>query len=229
MQKFMNVRDIFNAAAGEYDAARPRLIPCFDEFYGTVLELIPYRAKEEFSVLDLGAGTGLLTAMLCGAFPKARFTLSDIAPAMLEVAKDRFASQSDRFTYRVEDYLAQPLVGQFDVVVSALSLHHTPHAQLPGVFEKIYGSLNEGGIFINADQTLGVSSINEDKIAEMWERGCYERGSSEAEVEGAKGRMKADRTAPLETQLQWMRDAGFQDVECWYKNWRFAVVSGLKS
>lgn len=224
-----NVGDIFNAVASEYDAARPRLIPCFEEFYGTVLELIPYQSESKFSVLDLGAGTGLLTAMLADAFPQARFTLSDVAPAMLEVAKERFASQGDRFAFRVEDYLAQPLSGEFDVVVSALSLHHTPHAELPNAFKSIYSILKRGGLFINADQTLGVSSHNEDRIAAMWERGCYERGATEEEIEGAKERMKADLTAPLEMQLEWMRKAGFNDVECWYKNWRFAVYSGQKS
>jgi tRNA (cmo5U34)-methyltransferase len=224
-----NVRDIFNAAASEYDAARPRLIPCFDEFYGTALELIPFKSDASFSVLDLGAGTGLLAAMVSEAFPNARFTLSDIAPAMLDIARQRFAAQGDHFEFRVEDYLAEPILGQFDVVVSGLSLHHTPHDQLPGVFERVFAVLKPGGIFINADQTLGVSQGNEAKIAAMWERGCRERGASEAEINGALQRMRADLTAPLETQLGWMRDAGFADVECWFKSWRFAVYSGHRT
>ncbi|RYG67226.1 class I SAM-dependent methyltransferase [bacterium] len=223
----MNVRDIFNAAAADYNAARPRIIPCFEEFYGIVLELIPFESNSKFSVLDLGAGTGLLSALIHEAFPAAHITLSDVAPAMLEVAQQRFAGESG-FDFRVEDYIAAPLNGRFDIVVSGLSLHHTPHDQLPGVFSKIFEVLQPGGFFINADQTLGVNVGNEDKIAQMWEKGCRERGATEAEIAGALERMRADLTAPLETQLEWMRGAGFAEVECWYKNWRFAVYSGRR-
>jgi tRNA (cmo5U34)-methyltransferase len=38
--------------------------------------------------------------------------------------------------------------------------------------------------------------------------------------------MKYDRMAPLNTQLRWLEEAGFQDVDCWYKNFSFAVFGG---
>lgn len=226
----MNVRDIFSAAAQDYDTARPRLIPCFDEFYAVALELIPFQTDDSFSVLDLGAGTGLLAAMIAQAFPNAKFTLSDIAPAMLDIARQRFESQPNRFHFEVEDYLSAPLIGgthaPFDVVVSALSLHHTPPEKLPLVFGKIRRALKPGGIFINADQAQGTSPVTEARFAAMWERGVREAGASEAEIKGALERMEADRTAPLSSQLNWLRGAGFINVECWYKNWRFTVYSG---
>jgi tRNA (cmo5U34)-methyltransferase len=41
--------------------------------------------------------------------------------------------------------------------------------------------------------------------------------------------MKADKTSTLEDQMAWLRAAGFTDVDCWYKQYRFAVYSGRKA
>ena len=84
----MSVAAAFDAVAGEYDAARRRLVPCFGAFYDTVLQLVgewepPPRAR----VLDLGAGTGLLAAMIRAAHPDCVLTLVDLSPAMLDEAR----------------------------------------------------------------------------------------------------------------------------------------------
>jgi tRNA (cmo5U34)-methyltransferase len=50
----------FNRDAAGYDAMRRRLIPCFDDFYGTALTLIgDWKPQKALRVLDVGAGTGL--------------------------------------------------------------------------------------------------------------------------------------------------------------------------
>ena len=100
----MSVAAAFDAVAGEYDAARRRLVPCFGAFYDTVLQLVaewepPPRAR----VLDLGAGTGLLAAMIRAAHPDCVLTLVDLSPAMLDEARRRFAGSAD-ITYEVADY-----------------------------------------------------------------------------------------------------------------------------
>jgi len=41
-------------------------------------------------------------------------------------------------------------------------------------------------------------------------------------------RMRADRMSPLAAQLRWLEEVGFRDVDCAYKNYRFAVYSGFK-
>jgi tRNA (cmo5U34)-methyltransferase len=79
-----HVAGIFNAHADRYDAARRRLIPPFDAFYGTAVEaLSPPRL-----VLDLGAGTGLLSSFVRRAYPHAELTLTDGATAMLDKARE---------------------------------------------------------------------------------------------------------------------------------------------
>jgi tRNA (cmo5U34)-methyltransferase len=60
----VTVGALFGQAAWDYDRARRQLVPDFDRFYGAVLESIPFRGEQEILVLDLGAGTGLLSAVV---------------------------------------------------------------------------------------------------------------------------------------------------------------------
>jgi tRNA (cmo5U34)-methyltransferase len=225
----MDIKTLFDQAAQMYDQTRRRYIPCFDQFYGTVLELIPQPSAAALHILDLGAGTGLLTALLAGALPNAHFTLVDISEEMLARARERFATEPVRFTYQVLDYVTEPLVGEYDVVVSALSFHHTEWTALQKLFGRLYGVLRPGGLLINADQVLGATPANEAFYEANWQQRIRELGCTEEEVALALGRMQADRTAPLTQQLTWLAEAGFTEVECWYKDYRFAVYSGVKA
>ena len=93
----MTVGSLFGQAAWDYDRTRRQLVPGFDRFYGAVLESIPFREEKEIRVLDLGAGTGLLSAVVAGRFPRARVTLVDLSVEMLRVARRRFAGEQGRF------------------------------------------------------------------------------------------------------------------------------------
>ena len=223
----MDIKALFDTAAQDYDRTRPQYIPCFDEFYNTALELIPHGRHAHIKVLGLGAGTGLLSGLVAAAFPNAAITLADISAEMLSKAKERFA-ENPMIEYRVLDFVDEPLIGTFDVIISALALHHTPQDKLKTVFQKIFGALQAGGYFINADQTLGTTPENEEKYAQAWLNGVKAKGCTDRDIEIAVERMKADRTATLQDQLKWLSEVGFVHVGCWYKNYRFAVYSGRK-
>jgi tRNA (cmo5U34)-methyltransferase len=60
----VSVGALFGGAARDYDRARRQLVLGFDRFYGAVLESVPFAEEREIKVLDLGAGTGLLSAMV---------------------------------------------------------------------------------------------------------------------------------------------------------------------
>ena len=63
----MNIEEKFNIIAKEYDVNRKNFIPCFDDFYGNATKMITSNIDVPKLVLDLGAGTGLLTEILnCG-------------------------------------------------------------------------------------------------------------------------------------------------------------------
>jgi tRNA (cmo5U34)-methyltransferase len=223
----VNIKALFDTAAQDYDRTRTQYIPCFDEFYSTALALIPHNSQAHIKVLDIGAGTGLLSGLVAAAFPNAAITLADISSEMLSKARERFDSNPN-IEYLTLDFINAPIAGKYDVVVSALALHHTPQEQLKGVFQKIFNALENGGYFINADQTLGTTPENEDKYAQAWLNGVKAKGCTDGDIEVAIERMKADKTATLQNQLNWLSEVGFIQVDCWYKNYRFAVYSGQK-
>ncbi len=223
----VNAKQVFDHAAADYDRTRRQLVPYFDTFYGTALEQIPFARDAQFRVLDLGAGTGLLSALVLDVFPNATFTLVDVSSEMLDRARKRF-EQRMGFQFELVDLEHAPLTGSYEVAVSALALHHVEPERLQGVFEKVFAVLEKGGVFINADQTLGTTAETERRYAAEWLRTVQAQGATDADVLMALKRMEADRTATLENQLAWLRAAGFTDVDCWYKQYRFAVYSGRK-
>ena len=216
----------FSRFAAGYDAMRRRLIPCYDAFYGTALELIAdARSSAAMRVLDLGAGTGLFSAMLLERFPTARLHLMDASADMLEQARRRFAGHP-AVSFDVADMAAADLGGPWDAVASALAIHHLDDEAKQALFRRIRGTLVPGGIFVNAEQVLGPSPQAEERYARIWLDQISSVGLPEDEIARAGERMAHDRCASVEDQLRWMRDAGFADVDCSFKAWRFAVLSG---
>ncbi|MGB3683084.1 MAG: class I SAM-dependent methyltransferase [Rubrobacteraceae bacterium] len=224
----MSVGTLFGAAARDYDRARRQLVPDFDNFYGSVFELLAYERDEPIRVLDLGAGTGLLSAMVAERFPGARITLVDISDEMLEAARRRFSPDPARFEFRVMDYVGEEEWGEFEVIVSALSIHHLEDPDKRRVIRRAYENLSPGGVFVNADQVPGATPEIEERYHEYWLRRAREAGVAERDLDAALERMKQDRYAPLYSQLVWLEEAGFDPVDCVYKNRQFAVYGGYK-
>ncbi len=219
------------ASAGGADAddrARRKLVPCFDDFYRTVLELLPFAPHARFEVLDLGAGTGLLSAMIADAFPKARLTLFDLTPEMLAPARERLRSLGKRVRYVTASFAAAAPSRSYEAVVSALAIYHLPDSGKRHLFADIFKYLTPGGVFINADQVAGETAAIDQRSREMWIKRAREMKLGERDLNAALERMKQDLPATVGQHLSWMREAGFTDVTCAYRNLIFAVLSGIK-
>jgi len=224
-----NAPAIFNAFARDYDESCRRFIPEFDQVYGLPAQILaldfPFDAP--LRVLDLGAGTGLLSGIVGAAFPRASLVLADAAPQMLEQARERFADDA-RFEYLELDFERDELPRPFDAVISSFAIHHLAPEALEPLFGRIFSSLRVGGVFINVDQSLGASPRLANHIEAQWQRDIRAAGAREAEIELALERRSVDRHAPLEFQLSALRGAGFSEVECFYKRFLFAVYAGWK-
>ncbi|HTN97288.1 MAG TPA: class I SAM-dependent methyltransferase [Nordella sp.] len=219
----------FTQYAQAYDAMRRRLIPCFVEFYGAGLRLIEdWMTEAAFRVLDLGAGTGLFSAMILERFPQASLHLVDASAGMLDQARERFHGNAC-VRFSVADMADGDLGGPWDVVVSALAIHHLEDAAKQDLFARIVTALRPGGLFVNAEQVLGSTPEAEERYVRFWHDDIRALGVSEEEIARAAERMAFDRCASAEAQLAWMREAGFDDVDCSFKSWRFAVLSGRRA
>ena len=223
-----SVQHAFDLAAEDYDRTRRRLVPGFDDFYRAAIDLIRFPHDSQLKVLDLGAGTGLLAAFIAYSFPQARITMVDISSEMLERARARFELAGERFRFEVSDYGVDPIQEKYDAVVSALSIHHLGDDEKRSLFNRIYGALNDGGVFVNAEQCRGATPERHRFHHERWITRVRELGMDDRDLGLALDRMKFDRAATLEDQLEWLREAGFRDIDCAYKNLIFAVYCGLK-
>lgn len=215
---------VWNAAT--YDSERRRLVPCFDEFYGTAAELVARSCPASPSILDLGAGTGILSAAIIDRVAVGQLTLLDASADMLQRASTRLARCHP-------EIIVQPLTaglpsGPFDAVVSALAIHHLSDEEKCALYGRIFSVLTPGGIFINAEQVVGSS----DKLQALFEAAHLDAarklGSSDAEIAGAIQRMSYDRCATIADQLAWLGHAGYEDVECFFRSFRFAVFGGWR-
>lgn len=219
----------FDSGAAEYDGLRRRLVPCFDAFYGTAIEVIAaWGGPDRPAVLDLGAGTGLFAAMVFDRFPGARLHLVDVSDGMLTQARRRFAGAGGAVTFATADYSVEPLGGPWDLVISALSIHHLEDTAKRALFGRILVALRPGGLFVNADQVLAPTPELADRDQRLWRAAAAELGASEAEIAAAERRMAFDRCATLADQLRWLEDAGFEQIDCAFKAWQFAVYSGQR-
>ena len=226
MHNACDIRDLFDRCATAYDQDRPKLVPGFAQLYGAALQALPQSAVAP-EVLDLGAGTGLFAAMVAAAYPQASIHLTDLSAAMLAQARLRFQG-NPRISYAVQDHLQLNAPAAYDLVISALSIHHLEDADKRRLFEKIYQALRPGGLFVNVDQVRGPSAAEEEVYAHQWLAEVRAAGVSDAALQQAQERMQVDRNALLTDQLAWLADAGFAPVECWYSRGRFAVFGGWK-
>ena len=143
------------------------------------------------SVLDLGTGTGETLAAVLALHPGARAIGIDESAAMLDAANVRLVGLS--VDLLVAD-LADPLPpGHFDLVVSALAVHHLDGPGKAALFARIAAVLRPGGRFVLADVIIpedpddAVTPISED----------YDRPSTTAD------------------QLAWLAEAGFAASVTW--------------
>lgn len=136
------IKQLFDSNASHYDPERRQLIPCFDDFYGMALSLVESDNPAP-RILDLGAGTGLFSAMVLQKYPDAHLTLVDLSDKMMEAAQARF-HQNPNIEYIVADYTAYDFQGPYDFVISSLSIHHLTHPLKQQLFFRIHHLLQDG-------------------------------------------------------------------------------------
>jgi len=222
------LKEAFDAMASRYDGQRRWIIPDLQGFYHSAVWAAALTKKEP-SILDIGAGTGLLSELFLEAYPGATITLMDISEKMLDVARVRFRGR-ERVRFVVMDYSRGDLGGPFDAICSALSIHHLPQDEKRELYRRIFEALGKGGVFVNADEVAGESEETHRRNLEYWDDFILGGPLAREEAEAILRRREAfDRMEKLSVQMGWLKEIGFTDVDVIYKNRSFAVFAGRKT
>jgi tRNA (cmo5U34)-methyltransferase len=225
----MTIGQAFDRTVAYYDNWMKLALPNYDQLFASALELIPFKDNHPINVLDLGAGTGLFSQLVFEQYPRANFTLVDIAPKMLDLARERFALHPNQFDYRVADYRDFSEQEVYGLVISSLSIHHLTDPEKANLFGGAFRALKTGGAFINVDQIKGPTP---DMAAMYWAHWLEEvrtKGVPEDQIQSSiLRRTEYDKNALLVDQLRWLSEAGFIDVDCVYKDFFIGVFFAKK-
>ena len=186
-------------------------VPHIAEGESVLLEQVPLAARR---LLDLGTGDGRLLALVRADRPASVTVALDNSVPMLERARARFADQPVELLHHD---LAEPLpdLGRFDSVVSSLAIHHLEDERKRSLFAEIFATLEPGGVFANFEHVASPTAR-------------LHRRFFEAIGEPLEWEDPSDRLVDVEIQLRWLREAGFEDVDCYWKWLELALLVGVK-
>jgi tRNA (cmo5U34)-methyltransferase len=208
-------------------------------------DCIPRRREAPIRILDVGAGWGPLTTCLLDLFPAARVTLLDYSDAMLDQARGRLAGYGDRAGYVVGDLTrpgafaaASDAAGaRFDAVVASCCFHNIePAARIPELYREVRAVVAPGGCFLNLDSVgtdgpvLGQVFFRA-RVERLRRRRLTESGlmpsSEAAEAEVCARRDNHEPSSrSVAAHLEWLTAAGFDAVECFWRDGGTSLVGG---
>jgi tRNA (cmo5U34)-methyltransferase len=179
---------------------------------GVLLEHVPRDARR---VLDLGTGDGRLLTLLRVDRPGMVGVGLDFSELMLRGARERFAG--NQRVELVEHDLAEPLpaLGSFDAIVSSFAIHHLEHERKRALYGEVFDLLEPGGVFANFEHVA--SATHRLHLAFF-----------AAIDEPIENEDPSDHLLDVETQLDWLRELGFDDVDCYWKWLEMALLIGVK-
>jgi len=188
-------------------------LPHRSEGESVLIDHLPENTKR---VLDLGTGDGRLIKLIKTAYPDIKAVALDVSPTMLKSARDHFAGDSN--VEIVKHDLSQPLpdLGYFDAVVSSFAIHHLKHERKHQLYEEVYDIVNPTGVFCNLEHVASPS-------VQLHVRFLKAIGYTPEKED------KANRLLPMEVQLDWLKDIGFVEVDCYWKWLEMALLIGNKA
>jgi tRNA (cmo5U34)-methyltransferase len=193
--------------------------------------------------LDLGCGDGTLAAAVLSQFPLAQAVMVDFSEPMMRAARSRLGGSDSRHRFVIADFgaedwhLAVKPLAPFDLVVSGYAIHHQPDERKRAVYGEIYELLAPGGFFINVEHvkpaTLWLQHVADELMIDSISAFHERIGTGKSRDQVARDHVhRPDKAAnilsPVENQCDWLRQIGYQDVDCYFKVLELAVFGGRR-
>lgn len=196
---------------------RADLISHRGEGEAALLEFLSSGARR---ILDLGTGDGRLLALVLGHLKRdehreVEAVAVDFSPAMLEAVRKRFAGDSAVTIVEHDMDSPLPALGKFDAVVSSFAIHHLVHARKRELYAEVFGLLNAGGVFCNLEHVASPTPRLHEEF--------LQRIGFTVETEDPSNKL-----LDVETQLEWLQQIGFVDVDCSWKWRELALLAGRR-
>lgn len=228
-----------DVAANYLDRSR-QAIPLADEQLDVMLRLLAAHDVTVRQLLDLGAGDGHAAAVVMANHPVENAVLVDYTEFMLTRAQERFADASANVTAVLGDLNQRDWYGEverqdgYDAVISRYAIHHLPDERKYSLYRDILGFLRPGGLFINIEHVKSASPLYQQAFDTLMIEGIAATTDSptsfQEAADGYHQRWDAETNilAPVELQLDWLREFGYEDVDCACKIFELAVFVGKR-
>lgn len=216
--------------------------PIRDVQTAMALRMIPQPIDAPIRVLDIGAGYGALAAVVLRDRPNATAVCLDASEAMLKLGPEKNPDLKNRMTFvqgslDSVDWL-KAVDGGFDAVISSRALHHfTENQRRRAIFKEVFDLVRGGGCFVNADNVRAATPSLTERYRgardEYLDRIVRQSSGGKISLAEAKAATPSSYHGPhnngiLEEELAWLREAGFVDVDCFWKLTTTVVYGGFK-
>ena len=218
-------------------------LPLAQEQIGVMLALLGTRPTPVTRFIDLGCGDGILGAAVLGQYPDSHGLLVDFSAPMLTQAHEQLAELASQVDILNLDYSdpawvsAVRAAGPFDAIVSGYSIHHQPDGRKRAIYAEIFDLLAPGGWFVNVEHISSVASTNIDLFEQHYVNARYaielQKGGPRSREELAdefanRPDKAANLLSPLELQCDWLREIGYEEVDCYFRVYELAVFAGRR-
>jgi tRNA (cmo5U34)-methyltransferase len=199
-------------------------------------ELLPFEVDQSFTFVDLGAGTGAAARTILDHYTAARAVLADYSPQMMAQGAVELEPYAGRYAYAEFDLSTAgdwpaDIPAQVDVVVSSLAVHHLNDARKQSLFAEIRAHLAPGGWYLNYDPVLPPDLVVEEAWLRAGDRrdptAEYKRHHRTPE-EQFRCENHVRYMIPLDPQVSFLRAAGFEGVDVFWKELDFVIYGGRR-